>query len=787
MATVSSISPLTLPVSGSDMDAEPITQQFTNILNFLNEASNIDQSNCDLTSADGLVGKSTAQTIAGSKTFSGTTTFSGATAHTGTVTVGVNDTGHDVKIYGATSGAFLEWDESADELEIRGGAGAPGKLLLSTAETTVVDGNKLGQIDFQAPLESSGTDSILVAASIWAEADDTFAADNDDADLVFAVGESETAAERMRLSWDGTNTGLTFTGGALTVTSGADINLTAVGDVNIPADVGVTFGNDAEKIEGDGTDLTISGNNIKLTATADVVVPANVGITFGTGEKIEGDSTDLTVTSGGAINLSATTDVVVPANVGVTFGTGEKIEGDSTDLTVTSGGAINLTATTDVVVPANVGITFGSGEKIEGDDTDLTVTSGGDINLSTGTGALSITAGDVTFYDDNNNADVTMKMGTGSAEALEIAVLNGGSNKTAEEVRFTSKTASGTGDHGKIAFYVDDAEIGTFDDGGLDLASGKSFTVAGSALSSGAALTGSTDNTITTVTGADAIQGEATLTYNGVWLGIHETANTNLSKGLTINQEAADDHIISLKSSDISHAITDKCEADTYGLFMKSHTTGGGLEISGLADTNADGTQALELSGYLGEAAETNDTTGSRGVVWITASVTEGTTSWENVASGGNAIVLASSTIARVVMKGDGTIHASDTSWATSLDDLPDAISGRSLTTQRAVESGGVLAGYQIHAPELVDAREARGIVTAAEKPGEGEIPGHRFLNLQKGVKFSWDMAFQNFCWLAHLIERHVPADEIKNFPMAAELQSGLRYLEKGRNNGSHL
>lgn len=73
--------------------------------------------------------------------------------------------------------------------------------------------------------------------------------------------------------------------------------------------------------------MTIAGNNINLTAVADVVVPANVGITFGTGEKIEGDNTDLTVTSGGALNLTATTDVVIPANVGITFGTGEKIEG----------------------------------------------------------------------------------------------------------------------------------------------------------------------------------------------------------------------------------------------------------------------------------------------------------------------------------------------------------------------------------------------------------------------------------------------------------------------------
>jgi hypothetical protein len=37
-------------------------------------------------------------------------TFSGA------VTVGVDDTGHDVKLFGATSGSFLLWDESADAL-----------------------------------------------------------------------------------------------------------------------------------------------------------------------------------------------------------------------------------------------------------------------------------------------------------------------------------------------------------------------------------------------------------------------------------------------------------------------------------------------------------------------------------------------------------------------------------------------------------------------------------------------------------------------------------------------
>ena len=32
----------------------------------------------------------------------------------GTLTVGVDDTGHDVKLFGASAGAYMEWDESAD-------------------------------------------------------------------------------------------------------------------------------------------------------------------------------------------------------------------------------------------------------------------------------------------------------------------------------------------------------------------------------------------------------------------------------------------------------------------------------------------------------------------------------------------------------------------------------------------------------------------------------------------------------------------------------------------------
>jgi hypothetical protein len=137
----------------------------------------------------------------------------GATQLTGAVTVGVDDTGHDVKLFGATSGAFLEWDQSADELEIRGGAATPGKLLLSTAEATVVDGNKLGQIDFQAPAET-GTDAIVVGASIVAEADADFTASVNSTDLVFLTADSGAATEKFRID----STGIcTFADGAIDV------------------------------------------------------------------------------------------------------------------------------------------------------------------------------------------------------------------------------------------------------------------------------------------------------------------------------------------------------------------------------------------------------------------------------------------------------------------------------------------------------------------------------------------------------------------------------------------
>ena len=61
------------------------------------------------------------------------------------------------------------------------------------------------------------------------------------------------------------------------------------------------------------------------------------------------------------------------------------------------------------------------------------------------------------------------------------------------------------------------------------------------AAAGGAALTGSTNNTITTVTGADAIQGEANLTFDGTNLSIAGTGDLILGSGGGIDFAATGD------------------------------------------------------------------------------------------------------------------------------------------------------------------------------------------------------------------------------------------------------
>ena len=188
-------------------------------------------------------------------------------------------------------------------------------------------------------------------------------------------------------------------GGEYIYGDGTDLYLVSGADINIPANIGMTFGNDGEKIEGDGTDLTISGNNINLTATADVVIPANVGITFGdAGEKIEGDGTNLTISTSNNVTVDAAADIILDA-----------------------GGA-------DVTLKDD-GTTFGSLTNSGG---ELVVKSG-----STPTTAMTFSGANVTFGG-------TVTIGSAGISEAELEILDGATVTTTELNLIDGDTARGT-------------------------------------------------------------------------------------------------------------------------------------------------------------------------------------------------------------------------------------------------------------------------------------------------------------------------------------------------------
>ena len=88
----------------------------------------------------------------------------------GTFTVGVNDTGYDVKFFGATASKYMLWDESADSLivkdtvdavnfKVNGGQGSDGQVLTSTGSGVAWEaaGGSPAGSNTQVQFNNSGT------------------------------------------------------------------------------------------------------------------------------------------------------------------------------------------------------------------------------------------------------------------------------------------------------------------------------------------------------------------------------------------------------------------------------------------------------------------------------------------------------------------------------------------------------------------------------------------------------------------------------------------------------
>jgi hypothetical protein len=123
----------------------------------------------------------------------------------------------------------------------------------------------------------------------------------------------------------------------------------AVTDSGSNGTITLTADNGAVASFASGTTTITSSGAINLTAGSDVVLPNNIGMAFGSGgEKIESDGTDLTITSTGALNLTVTGETSVSGAL--------TVSGDLTvNGTTTTNNSVNLTVD-DNIIELNSGI-----------------------------------------------------------------------------------------------------------------------------------------------------------------------------------------------------------------------------------------------------------------------------------------------------------------------------------------------------------------------------------------------------------------------------------------------
>ena len=348
------------------------------------------------------------------------------------------------------------------------------ELTLQTGDTDIAANDKLGQINFQAPDEGTGTDAILVAASIAAVSEGDFSSSSNATKLSFATGASELAAEKMSLSSGGNLvvSGNVSVGGDLDVTGSLDMsdaNLTNVGSIQLDSIAGdadtnssITFsGSDVITIAtGGSTAATFNASQV-LTLSGNMIIP-DAG-TIGSAS----DTNAISISSGGVVAVTATTANTSASDGALTVAGGLGIAADASigdDLRLISDAAVlSFGADSDVTLThvADTGILLNSTMAIQFNDASQF------INAPSAT-VLDINATDeielnATLVDVNANLDVS---GTYTGAGLmttggNIVIPNAGNIGSAGDTDAIAISSSGV-----VTF----SQNPVFPDGGTDIA-----------------------------------------------------------------------------------------------------------------------------------------------------------------------------------------------------------------------------------------------------------------------------------------------------------------------------
>jgi len=423
----------------------------------------------------------------------------------------------------------------------------------------------------------------------------------------------------------------------LTITSGTDILLAAGGNIGIGITTMSAPAGADPKVQIEGTDA----DNSSLSVWRNTAGPSGPYFTIG---HSRGDDT--------LNSVNALVDNDILGTIQWSGGDGSdrspvganifaRIDGDpaSNDMpaelvfgTTPDGGS--AAPTERLTIHADGDITTAGNIVIDSDTKGLVLGADQDVTLySNYVGSLLLARGTDTTFDASGETLGYMELNVGDSGASSITI------------------AGGEGGAAAINFFGDQGE--TIDDKyAINVAGGefvlKNYT------------NNSWEENFVIDSSADSIR----LLNANVYIG--DSSNANMTQGLTIQQAAADNEILALKSSDVSHPQTNTTEADTYGRMMKASATGGGLRIDGFNDAN---NIALEL---IGNAQGDSDgrSTSTNGAIVIKGVKTTGNDPGD-LPSDSNILVVYNRNTARFIFDTDGDFHADSSS--TTFDQYNDA------------------------------------------------------------------------------------------------------------------
>ena len=400
---------------------------------------------------------------------------------------------------------------------------------------------------------------------------------------------------------------------------GTDLNLVSGADINIPANIGLTFGDDGEKIEGDGSDLTVSSSAVlTLDAGGGITIDADSGtITFADGGVSLG-----TITSSGYSGTSAVATVATTVTI-----TDNESTNESNALIFTAGGDVD---------GGSIGL-----------ESDGTLTYNPSTGKITATGFIGALTGDVTG-DVTGTADV-------ATVATTVTITD---NESTNEDNALIFTAGGDVDGGNIGLESD-GTLTYNPSTGKVTATGFIGTLTGTADTATVATTvtitdnesTNEDNALIFTAGGDVdggnigLESDGTLTYNpstgkvtatgfiGALTGTADVATVATTVTITDNE-----------STDESNAIVFTAGGDVDGGNL-------GLESDGTLTYNPS-TGAVTATGFVG--ALTGNVTGN--VSGTAATVTGAAQT--NITSVG--------TLTGLTISGDLTVSGDDITMGTN-------------------------------------------------------------------------------------------------------------------------